>query len=170
MNLKTAVLSAVAVFGLAAGALADRLEKGTPVTLAFDDAVNSKHVHSGDTVHLHVYEDVRDGGRVVIRRGTRVTAIITDVQKNGRFGKNAQLKLSINPIRQDGVEIPLQPRQKGNIVGGSKGTEAAGVAGAGAVVLGPVGLAAGYFVVGKSVNVHPGDKLETQVSSDVRLH
>jgi uncharacterized alkaline shock family protein YloU len=169
MNLKTGIATLVALAALTVSAFAITLEKGTPVTLAFDEAFSSRHVHAGDQVRLHVVDSVSVDGKVVIRRGTNVTATISDVQKNGRFGKNAQLKLDINPIMWHGKEIPLQPRQKGNMIGGTRGTTAAGAAGAGALVLGPIGLGAGYFVVGKAVNVKVGDKLETQVSTDVHF-
>jgi|SRR5579862_3390947 len=162
-----AVLAAVAA--LASSGSAGTLEKGTPVTLAFDQALSSRTAHKGDTVRLHVVSDVSVGRTVVIHHGEKVTAVISEVQKNGRFGKNGQLRLDISPLHYGRVEIPLQPRQKGNMIGGSRGTKAAGAAGVGALVLGPLGLGAGYFVVGKSVNVHPGDKIETQVSSDVHI-
>ena len=46
---------------------------------------------------------------------------------------------------------------------------AAGASAGGALVLGPVGLVGGYFIVGKSVNVKVGDHLVSQVSSDTML-
>jgi len=170
MNLRLGILSVAAVAALTSSAFAvSTLEKGTPVMLAFDEGFSSKHIHKGDTVKLHVIDDVEVRGRVVIPRGKEVIATISDVEKNGRFGKNAQLKLDINPVRSMGTTIFLQPRQKGDMVGGTRGTKAAGAAAAGALVLGPIGLGAGYFVVGKSVVVHKGDKLETQVSQDVHI-
>lgn len=169
MNFKAGIASIAALVALVGSALASTLEKGTPVTLAFDQAFSSKHVKAGDQVRLHVVDNVMVDGKVVIKQGTQVSAVITNVQKNGRFGKNAQLKLDISPVRYHGTEIPLQPRQKGNMIGGTRGTTAAGAAGAGALILGPLGLGAGYFVVGKSVNVKVGDHLETQVSEDVHI-
>ncbi|HWA83584.1 MAG TPA: hypothetical protein VG820_09135 [Fimbriimonadaceae bacterium] len=167
MNVKAILAGLAAMAILATPALGITLKKGTAVTLVFDQELNSRHTHVGDKVKFHVKDDISVGGHVVIRHGTRVWATVSDVHKNGRFGKNAQLKLDISPIRAMGMEIPLQPRQKGNMIGGSRGTKAAGAAGAGAILLGPLGLGAGYFVVGKAVNVHPGQQLETQVSETV---
>jgi len=157
------------MLALAANGMAMRIERGTAVDLVFDQHLSSRSARAGDEVRLHVEENVFDGDRVVIQRGTRVTATVTEVHKNGRFGKNAQIKLDIDPIFEGGVGIPLQPRHKGDSIGGSRGTEAAGAAGAGAFLLGPLGLGAGYFVVGKPVDVKPGDKLDTQVSEDVYI-
>lgn len=166
----THALALVAASGMAAsGAIAAVLPKGTVVTLAFDQAFSSRTAHKGDSMRLHVVNDVSLGSQVVVRRGTRVTMTITDVKKNGRFGKNGQIKMSLAPIEVRGASIPLQPRQKGNMVGGSKGAKAGGLAGGGLLILGPIGLGAGYFVVGKSVDVKVGDKFETQVSEDVRV-
>lgn len=145
------------------------LPKGTPVDLAFDQAVSSKTAKAGDRVMLHVMNDVTVGGKTALRRGTKVSATISAVNKKGRFGKNAELKFTINPISSGHAMVTLQPRQKGNAVGGTRGNQAAAVAGGGALVLGPLGLAAGYFVVGKTVNVKPGDKLMTEVSKDVKV-
>jgi hypothetical protein len=157
------------MIALLSSALAAELKKGTPVTLSFDEGFSSRTAHKGDTVRLHVLDDVTVHNRVVIKRGTRVRVTITEVKKSGRFGKNGQIKMSIAPIRVGGVEIPLQPRQKGNMIGGTRGTKAAGAAAAGAFVLGPIGLGAGYFVVGHSVVVKRGDKFDTQVAEDVHL-
>lgn len=166
MNLKT-TLACLTLAVLTATSFALTIKKGTVVTLVFDQALTSKTAHVGDKVKFHVADDVSVGGRVVIRHGTQVWATVSQVNKRGRFGKNAQLKLDISPIHTMGMEVPLQPRQKGNMIGGTRGTKAAGAAGAGALVLGPIGLGAGYFVVGKAVNVQPGQKLETQVSETV---
>lgn len=169
MNFKTILATTAALLALASQSLAITLAKGTPVDLAFDQAFSSKSAKVGDRVRLHVIADVSDGGKVAIKRGTPVTARISDLKKRGRFGKNAQLKLDIDPIIVKGVVVQLQPRQKGNMIGGKRGTTAAGAAGAGAIVLGPIGLGAGYFVVGKAVDVKVGDRLETQVAQDVRI-
>ncbi len=167
MRITKFILALSVLLAMAVSALAVEIPKGTPVMLAFDQRLTSKTAKAGDRVRLHVSDDVIVHGKTVIPQGTRVTAIVNDVKGRGRFGKNAQLKLDIDPIRVGDMRIPVQPRQKGNMVGGSRGTQAAGVAGAGAIVLGPLGLGAGYFVVGKEVNVKPGDHIETQVSEDV---
>ena len=169
MNLKAKLMSSLGLVAMAASAIAMPLAKGTPVELKFERALSSRHAYVGEVVPMRVADNVYDHGRVVIRQGPPVTAIIRQVEKNGRFGKNGVLKLDIMPIHADGATIPLQPRQKGRIVGGTRGTETAGAAGAGLLVLGPLGLGAGYFVVGKSVNVMPGDHLETQVAHTVSV-
>lgn len=134
---------------------------GTPVSLVFDQEVNSRHAHPGDKIKMHVAQDVFVNGERVLREGTPVWATIDSVRKNERFGINANMKLDIHSVHG----IPLKPRIAGKD-SGSRADHAALAAGGGALVLGPIGLLAGYFVVGKPVHVHPGDHLETQVSEN----
>lgn len=169
MNLRRTILAITALLALTANALAVTLAKGTSVILAFDQGFSSRTAHKGDRIRLHVVNDVSVGRTVVIHQGAAVTLTITEVQKSGRFGKNGQIKMAIDPIRTRGAKIPLQPRQKGNMIGGKMGTEGAGATVGGALILGPIGLGAGYFVVGQSVTVKKGDRFETQVSEDVRI-
>ena len=147
------------------------LTKGTQVDLAFNQALSSKTAKVGDTVRLHVTNDVRLGGKNIIKRGTPVTGVLTKVDKRKRFGVNASMQITLNPvISTTGQKITLAPRMKGQPIGGTRGNMAAGAAAAGAVVLGPLGLSGGYFVVGKQVNIKPGDKLETEVTADTRIY
>jgi hypothetical protein len=168
MFLKTLVaVSALIMFGTAN---ADLIPRGTPVTLAFDQDLSSKTAKVGDIVMLHVARDVIVNGRVVIQSGTREDAVIASVSGRGKFGKNASIRLALNPVngRLD-KPVPLQPRTAGSSFKGSRTDHAAEVAGAGLIVLGPIGLVGGLFIPGKEVKIHPGDKLESEVSRDVRI-
>ncbi len=170
MNFKTGITSICMLAALVGSAMAAMtVPKGTAVSLVFDQAVSSKTAHSGDKIMLHVGQDVMVNGKTIIKAGTKASAVVTEVHGRGRFGKNGQLKVSINPIMVNGAAVTLQPRQKGAMVGGTRGAQTAAVSGAGLIVLGPIGLGAGYFVVGKQVNVKVGDPLETEVSKDVRV-
>src|SRR5207302_536300 len=138
------------------------IPKGTDVALAFDQSLSSRTAKVGDIVRLHVTEDVMAGGKTVIRGGTPVTGMITKVQKSKHFGVNAKMQINLNPVKStNSAMIPLEPKGKGDMVSGKTG-EAAGASAGGALVLGPVGLVGGYFVVGKSVNIKVGDHLVSQ--------
>lgn len=143
--------------------------KGTLVDLVFISAFTSRTAKVGDPVKLKVNGNVTVGGRRVINRGTTVTGTIKSVEGRGRYGVNAKVRLVLNPIRSNyGKRIPIEPRVKGDYLGG-RTAEAAGATVGGAAVLGPVGLIGGYFVVGKTVTVQKGDPLATQVSKNVTL-
>ena len=140
---------------------------GTEVDLKFDQAVSSKHAKVGDHINLHVASNVVVHGHTVIPAGTRVTGVIATVNKRGRFGKNAKIRIAINPVSVHGAKIALEPRDKGKEFKGSKTDKAAIASGAGLVLLGPIGLAGGYFIAGKPVNIKRGDPLRTEVTRNV---
>jgi len=145
------------------------VSKGTDIDLKFTQKLNSKNVVEGQKVMLAVAHDVTINGKVVLRSGTPVTAVVTKVDHRDHFGKNARVRLALNPVHARGGWIALEPRDKQSITGRRSDTAGAASAG-GAVVLGPVGLLGGYFVVGKQVKVQVGDPLYTVVSRTVTLH
>jgi hypothetical protein len=153
----------------ATASYAQVLTKGTDVDLKFAQTLNSKTAHVGDMVRFKVASDVVVSGKNVLHEGTPVTGVIEKVDKRGKFGKNARIRIAINPIHTRGGTIELQPRDKQSITGRRSDTAAA-ASGGGALLLGPVGLVGGYFVVGKPVKVQVGDPLYTEVSRTVRLH
>jgi hypothetical protein len=149
---------------------AARIPRGTPISLAFDQELSSKHAKVGDSVSLHVLYDVVVNNHVVIKAGTHENAIIESVSGHGRFGKNAQIRLTLNPVKDvNGRKIPLQPRNAGSSFKGSRTDHAAIAAGAGVLVLGPIGLVGGLFISGKDVHVKPGDRLESEVAHDTHI-
>lgn len=161
-----ATLLALAAFQPRSFAKDITVPKGTDVVLAFDQSLSSKHAKVGDQVKLHVANDVMVGGKPVIHAGTPVNGVITKVEKRKRFGINAKMLISLDPVHSAGGKmISLEPKGKGHAVGEKTG-EAAAASGGGAFVLGPVGLVGGYFVVGKNVEVKPGDHLVSEVASD----
>ncbi len=168
MRLQNAFLSA-SLLAACSVALATTVPAGTEVKLTFDQAVTSDHAKAGDKVAFHVSDDVMAGGKTVIKGGTKVWGVIESVDKRGRFGKNARIRLVLNPVRVHGKNITLEPRDKGKPFQGSKTDKAAIASGAGALVLGPIGLAGGYFIAGKKVNIKEGESLRTEVSKTVNV-
>jgi hypothetical protein len=146
------------------------LMQGTDVLLAFDQSLSSKTAQVGQNVKLSVLNDVYANGVLVIRRGTPVIGVISEINKRKNYGVNATMRIALNPIRAYGGQmVQLEPRTKGNMVAGKKSGQAAGATVGGAAILGPVGLAGGYFIHGKSVNIRAGDELATEVTRDIRF-
>lgn len=174
MKLGTKILVLVLIGLLAVSASAKvqqiRVPKGTEVILAFNQALSSKTAKVGDSVALRVKNRVMVGGYTVLAAGTKVTAMISQVDKRGHYGVNAKMRLALNPVRSAyGGMLSLDPRSEGKYVGGKKSNQAAGATAGGAILLGPIGLAGGYFIHGKSVTIKAGDLLATQVSKTVML-
>ncbi len=146
------------------------LKKGTDVHLVFDAPLRSETAKPGDTVRLHVETPVQVDGKTVIAAGTPTTGTVTKVNKRGHYGVNARIQLKISPIRTvDGKRAPVGFHTKGQEVSNRTG-EAAGATIGGAAILGPLGLAAGYFIVGKKVHIKPGDKTTVTVDKDMSVH
>lgn len=144
------------------------VKQGADVTLKFTSRLYSSSAKLGDKVTLKVAENFVLGGRTILAAGTPVTGVVSNVDKRDRFGKNARIRITLNPVKSAyGEMIQLEPRQKGNQLSGSRTDKAAVASGAGALVLGPVGLVGGYFVHGKNVKIRPGDRLYTEVAQDV---
>jgi len=147
-----------------------RVLKGTEIILAFDQALSSKTATVGEPVSLHVVNDVTVAGHTILKAGTPVTATISQVDKRKRYGINAKMRIVLNPVKSTyGRMLALAPRSKGKFVGGKRSAEAAGATVGGAILLGPVGLLGGYFIVGKSVTINVGDQLTTEVTKSVTL-
>ncbi|MHB1458229.1 MAG: hypothetical protein ACYC0V_15070 [Armatimonadota bacterium] len=174
MKLSTKILVLALLVLLAVGVFAAvdqvTVPKGTEVILAFDQALSSKTAKVGDSVALHVQKNVVVDGKTVLTSGTKVKAVISKVDKKKRYGINAKMRMVINPVKSTyGQMINLEPRSKGQYVGGKKSTQAGGATAGGAILLGPVGLAGGYFIKGKSVTIKVGDQLSTEVAATVTL-
>ena len=154
-----------------ASAEAVTVKEGTDVKLAFDSAMSSNTAKPGDHVMLHVTDPVQVDGKTVIAEGAKVRGTVKKVEKRKHFGVNANIQLYLDPVKSvDGKKIPLGFKSKSGDL--ARPTGAAGASVGAAAVLGPLGLAAGYFVVGKKVNVKPGDKLTADVDKDstVNVH
>src|SRR5262249_7695989 len=123
-NLKLATIFSTAILmllGIQAASWAKTLTvpKGTDVTLTFDQSLSSKTAKVGDEVKFHVAEPVMINGKTVIKEGAPVTGTITKVDKRGHFGVNAAMRISLDSVRgAGGVMIPLEPKSKGNVIGG----------------------------------------------------
>jgi hypothetical protein len=173
MKVLAKFLAVVALLALAASLRAApvvTVPKGTAVTLVFDQPLSSKTAKAGDTVRLHVKDNVEIGPITVISAGTPVTGLLTEVKHRQRFGINGKILIGLNPVSSTyGKMIPLNPRQSGQQFGGKKSEQAAGTAVGGAILLGPVGLVGGYFVSGRQVVIKTGDLLPTEVAKDTTL-
>ena len=170
--LRSALVGFAFLLACAAIANAARLviPKGTKVTVVFDQALNSKTTKAGQSVRLHVKNDVSVGGQKVIRHGALVQGVITKVSKRKRYGINAEMRMDLKPVRSVmGTMVPLEAGGKGEKISGKKSGQAAGATAGGAVVFGPVGLVGGYFIKGKAVKIKVGDALVTEVPKDVVL-
>jgi len=165
-----ATLSFALVTALPAFSAEELLKKGTDVKMTFDSALSSKTAHEGQVVYFHVEEPVKVDGRTVIAAGTKVRSTVSRVRGRARYGVNARIQLDVPHVRTvAGTFAPVGFKTKGLDVSGRTGGAAAATVG-GAILLGPVGLIGGYFVMGKQLNVKPGDKMTVTIQKDTIVH
>ncbi len=168
--LKTTIPVAIGLL-LPLSALAEEMKvpKGTDIVLAFDQTLNDKTAKDGDKVKLHVDKDVQIDGKTVIAAGTKVDGTITAVKKRSRYGMNAHIQMLVKPITAvDGTRLVVGYKTEAPGKGKTAGAAAATVGGA--AVLGPIGLVGGYFIVGKHVDIKPGDKTTVDVDKDATVN
>jgi hypothetical protein len=143
--------------------------QGTQVFLAFDQALRSSTIKVGMPVRLHVRDNVMVNRHLVLARGTKVTGVITSIEKRKSYGVDANMRIALNPVKSEsGSTITLMPRNTNKFIGKNSG-KAAGATAGGAMILGPVGLAGGYFVHGKKINIKVGDLLDTEVTKTTMI-
>ena len=158
------VAAAITLVILGAGSLpafADDVEvpAGTSVPLKFLAPMDSATVKEGIPVQFEVAADVLIGRSVIFRKGTPVEGTVTDVSQPGIFGQSARVHIGfIKATAVDGRPVGLSPldvtpesiKQVKDV-----GT-AAGSSVAGAILLGPIGIAAGAFIHGGQVSIPAG--------------
>ncbi len=121
------------------------LRVGAPVPVVLSEALTTKgkNLKVGRRVALEVAQDVLLNGQVVIPARSPVEGVLTEVRNKGMWGKSGAIRLHINSVNINGVNIRL----KGDMdTRGETGT--AGVVGA--LVVLPV---AGFFVTGTSAEM-----------------
>ena len=146
---------------LAAAQAQTMVPAGTKVPLEFTQPVSTKTAQKGDTVELRVSEDVVVDGRTVIPAGAPAEGVITDVHRGRTFGRRGELKIRLTHVRDaNGDRVPIERYKSGERfnAGGP------GAAGAGLLVLGPVGLAAGALVHGHDFTIKTGTRIEAEVA------
>jgi hypothetical protein len=132
---------------------------GTKVLLRFESPVDSGTIKEGTTVKFTIASDVLVGRSIVFREGAPAQGVVTDVSKPGIFGKNARVHVSyIQAEAVDGKPVRLAPIEV--TPDSVKQVADVGAAGAtaitGAILLGPIGIAAGALIRGGNVNLPAG--------------
>jgi len=141
----------------------------TVVKLQNLENLNSKTNKKNDVVHFAVSEDVVVGDVVAIPKGMQLDGTVADVRKAGRFGRDGKMVLAYGPVNAvDGTPVVLTVGDKAKEEY-KRTAGAVGASAAGAIILGPIGLAGGLFVNGNNVDLPAGTAMyaETKENTDV---
>jgi hypothetical protein len=102
------------------------LPSGTMLVVTPAQEISSKHIEEGQQVMFRVVNDVVEGSKVVIRRGSAVTGTIT--WKTGRAigGKSGKFEVTFNSVSVGGRSVTLTGKHRqegrGNSVGALLGS------------------------------------------------
>ncbi len=158
----TAAVAAPFALALGRSAFAQGpIPEGTVVILQFDQDVSTMSAKKGDLIPLRVHSDVVVNGKTVVRQDSKATGVVTDIDKPGRFGKRGKLKIRLESVEDvNGRRISLDPYSSGERFN----AEGPGAAGAGLLVLGPIGVVGGAFIKGKHVQIDKGTRIQARVA------
>ena len=115
---------------------------GTAITISLGSSIGSKLSKPGDTFTGTVAKDVIAGSAVAIPQGAAATGTVTDAKPLGKFKGGAVLQVSINSIRLNGADLPVQAAARSFSAKG-KGKRTAVLTGGGAALGGIIGALAG---------------------------
>jgi hypothetical protein len=125
--------------------------------------LSSADAKVGDPVDFDVVEDTLVNGAVIIQRGSRALATVTEARPRGRMGKAGKLEVNIDHARSVlGEKIALRA-VKQNDGDGSKNMSVGMIATS--IVTAPLFL----FMKGEDITIPKGTEVTAYVHGDVRL-
>ena len=166
-----AVVTALVAFAVPLQASEIDVPAGTAVPLKFLEPLDSATIKEGTAVKFEVAADVLVGRSVIFRQGAPAQGVVTDVSQPGIFGKNARVHIAYiqatasdgRPVRLSPIDVTPDSIKQVKDVGAAAGTSVAG-----AILLGPIGLAAGALIHGGNVSVPVGAVGTTKVTESFR--
>lgn len=126
------------------------------------DKVSSVSSKSGDKVRFEVAENIYIDSKLVIPAGSKGILEVSHVEKSGNLGKEGKINLEFSKLMAiDGSQLKVDLNEEAQLMNRSQQL-ALGASILGAAVLGPVGLAAGYFVKGNEEVLPKGSEIYVQ--------
>jgi hypothetical protein len=135
------------------------VREGDDVNLQFAQDLSSKTSSEGDPVTLTLVDDLKVGGVVVAKAGSKAVGEVTKAEKSGMLGKAGELNIRLDYLKSGDAKIKLRGT-KGKE--GESGTTSAVVL---TVLFGPIGL----IKHGKNVEIKTGQPLHAFVADDIAL-
>jgi hypothetical protein len=156
--------------GVSASALS--VPANTVMKTKFVNTLTVRNVKKGDAVALEVVEDCVIGGSLVSARGNRLFAEVTKVKMPRSFGRPSEIEVEFRNIEFiDGsvAAVFIGSESKKAMELDSSTIGAAGASVAGAVLLGPVGLAGGFLVRGSDKQIKEGTLVFVETSDALQI-
>lgn len=186
------ILEAVVEGTVQGGALASRIERlitkllpegvlATPVEIPATTVVKSSlaqtltvnNVKIDDKVVLKLVEEIVVNNNLVAPRGSRIFAHITKVKPPRSFGRASEIEMAFDALEVIGpnsVVVAMGEAAKKAMEADAATIGAVGASFAGAVLLGPLGLAGGFLVRGSDKHLKEGTLFYVETTSAATVH
>lgn len=147
------------------------IPSGTLIKIKLDSDLDSEKTQAGTVVAYTVAEDLKINNRVVIPAGAQGRGTILNITPSGNMGKGGSIEISWGTLSAiDGTRIDVGMTEKAISRFNSSNEELAAIASiAGAVMLSPVGIAAGFFVKGKPMVIPKGTVFYVEARYETRV-
>jgi len=145
------------------------LPKTTVVKCALGQTLSVRNVKVDDKVVLNLTEEIIVDGNLFAPKGSRVFAHITKVKPPRSFGRASEIDMAFDALELLGpssVTVGVGQAAKKAMEVDSAAIGAAGASFAGAVLLGPVGLAGGFLVRGSDKQLKQGTLFYVETTED----
>jgi hypothetical protein len=149
-----------------------QIPAGTVFKGAFAKTLTVRNVAVGDKIELNITEDFVTGGAVAVAKGNRILAEVTKVKMPRSFGRTSEINVDFKSLESlDGRLWPvtLGPQAKKAMELDSGTVGAAGASIAGAVLLGPLGLAGGFLVRGGDKQIKEGTLMYVETTEAITV-
>ncbi|MDD4160626.1 MAG: hypothetical protein PHO18_06745 [Synergistaceae bacterium] len=185
-------LEAVVEGTVQGGALASRIERlitkllpegvlATPVEIPAATVVKTsltqtltvKNVKVDDKVVLKLLEEIVVSQNLVAPRGSRVFAHITKVKPPRSFGRPSEIEMAFDALEVIGpnaVTVAMGEAAKKAMEADAATIGAVGASFAGAILLGPLGLASGFLVRGSDNQLKEGTLFYVETTAASTVH
>ena len=143
---------------------------GTMVRVRLTNAFDSEKTQPGAVVFYTIAEDVKINDKLVIPAGAQGRGTVLNVNASGNMGKGGSIEVSWGSLfAADGTKIEVGMTEKAISKINSSEELAAMASIAGAVMLSPVGLAAGFLVKGKPMVIPVGSEFFVEVRYETKV-
>jgi hypothetical protein len=148
----------------------EAIPAGTMVRVRLTTDLDSEKTQPGSVVSYTVAEDVKIKDKLVIPAGAQGRGTVLNVNASGNMGKGGSIEVSWGSLfAADGTKIEVGMTEKTISKINSSEELAAMASIAGAVMLSPVGLAAGFFVKGKPMTIPAGSEFFVEVRYETKV-
>ena len=145
----------------------------TVVKASLSQTLTVKNVKVDDKVVLKLVEEIVINKNIVAPKGSRVFAHITKVKPPRSFGRPSEIEMAFDALEVIGpnsVTVSMGEAAKKAMEADAATYGAVGASFAGAVLLGPLGLAGGFLVRGSDNHLKEGTLFYVETTSAATVH